>query len=92
MKRRGPRGIHAFSTFTAHTFASAVIALSLYFSGYVAEILRGAIGAIPSGQAQGATALGMRERVEMVGGTFEVESEPGNGTTIRAQIPFDGRG
>ena len=32
--------------------------------------------------------LGMRERVEMVGGRFSVESGPGRGTTIRAQIPF----
>ncbi|HXI84525.1 MAG TPA: sensor histidine kinase [Verrucomicrobiae bacterium] len=32
--------------------------------------------------------LGMRERVEMVGGSFHVESAPGKGTTIRAQIPF----
>jgi len=32
--------------------------------------------------------LGMRERVEMVGGDLSVESAPGQGTTIRAQIPF----
>jgi signal transduction histidine kinase len=32
--------------------------------------------------------LGMRERVEMVGGTFCVESAPGHGTTIRVEIPF----
>ena len=32
--------------------------------------------------------LGMRERVEMVGGRFTVESAPGRGTTIRAQIPL----
>src|SRR5579859_341124 len=32
--------------------------------------------------------LGMRERVEMVGGSLAVESAPGKGTTIRAQIPF----
>lgn len=32
--------------------------------------------------------LGMRERVEMVGGSFAVESTPGRGTTIRAQIPL----
>ena len=32
--------------------------------------------------------LGMRERVEMVGGKFAVESIPGKGTTVRAQIPF----
>ena len=35
--------------------------------------------------------LGMRERVEMVGGVFDVESEPGKGTTIRARVPFAGR-
>ena len=32
--------------------------------------------------------LGMRERVEMVGGCFIVESAPGKGTTVRAEIPF----
>jgi signal transduction histidine kinase len=35
--------------------------------------------------------LGMRERVEMVGGSFSVESEPGKGTTIHAQIPVGSR-
>jgi PAS domain S-box-containing protein len=33
--------------------------------------------------------LSMRERVEMIGGTFEVVSAPGTGTTIRAQIPSE---
>jgi signal transduction histidine kinase len=32
--------------------------------------------------------LGMRERVEMVGGRFRVESSPGHGTTIHIEIPF----
>ena len=32
--------------------------------------------------------IGTRERVEMIGGSFNVESAPGKGTTIRAQIPF----
>jgi PAS domain S-box-containing protein len=31
--------------------------------------------------------LGMRERLEMVGGHFEVESAPGKGTTITAFLP-----
>ena len=31
--------------------------------------------------------LGMRERLEMVGGHFEVESGPGKGTTVIAQCP-----
>ena len=33
--------------------------------------------------------LGMRERVDMVGGSFAVESAPRNGTTIRALIPVN---
>jgi signal transduction histidine kinase len=33
--------------------------------------------------------LGMRERVAQVGGTLEVESAPGSGTTIFARIPLD---
>jgi len=32
--------------------------------------------------------LGMRERVEMVRGTFLIESAPGQGTTILIKIPF----
>ncbi len=32
--------------------------------------------------------LGMRERVEMVGGTFCVESAPGKGTIVVVEIPF----
>lgn len=32
--------------------------------------------------------LGMRERVEMVGGTVVINSAPGEGTTVRAEIPF----
>lgn len=32
--------------------------------------------------------LGMRERVEMVGGSFKVESAPGRGTTVSASLPF----
>ena len=31
--------------------------------------------------------LGMRERVEMIGGTFGIESAPGQGTTIQVEIP-----
>jgi len=30
---------------------------------------------------------GMRERVESIGGRFEIESRMGEGTTIRARLP-----
>jgi PAS domain S-box-containing protein len=45
-------------------------------------------GALPTRRKKGLGLLGMRERVEMVGGRFTVESSPGQGTTIRAEIPF----
>jgi signal transduction histidine kinase len=32
--------------------------------------------------------LGMRERLEMVGGNIAIESTPGEGTTIEAQVPL----
>jgi signal transduction histidine kinase len=32
--------------------------------------------------------LGMRERVEMIGGTFGIESAAGKGSTIQVIIPF----
>jgi len=32
--------------------------------------------------------IGMRERLEMVGGSFSIASSPGKGTTVRAQIPL----
>lgn len=32
--------------------------------------------------------LGMRERVEMVGGTFALQTNPGTGTTVEARIPL----
>jgi signal transduction histidine kinase len=45
-------------------------------------------GVLPTRRNKGLGLLGMRERVEMVGGRFTVESTPGKGTTIRAEIPF----
>ncbi len=32
--------------------------------------------------------IGMKERIEMIGGQFTIESTPGAGTTVRAEIPF----
>lgn len=41
-----------------------------------------------SGKSRRMGLLGMRERVEMVGGKFKIKSEPGQGTTLVAWIPF----
>lgn len=45
-------------------------------------------GALSPGKSRRLGLLGMRERVEMVGGTFSVESAPGRGTRVRASIPL----
>ncbi len=34
--------------------------------------------------------FGMRERIEMLGGVLAIESEPGKGTTVKAQVPCHG--
>lgn len=36
--------------------------------------------------------LGMKERVELVGGALEIDSVVGGGTTLRARLPLSGKG
>ena len=45
-------------------------------------------GVTPAGKGKRLGLLGMRERLEMVGGTFSVQSAPGKGTTIQARVPL----
>lgn len=33
--------------------------------------------------------FGMRERVQMLGGTLTIESSPGKGTTVKAEVPYN---
>jgi signal transduction histidine kinase len=33
--------------------------------------------------------FGMRERIEMLGGSLTIESSPGKGTTVKAEAFFD---
>jgi len=44
-------------------FMAGVLALSLNSGAFVTEVLRGGISAIPSGQFEGAKALGLKQRV-----------------------------
>ena len=32
--------------------------------------------------------ISMRERAEMLGGTFEIDAQHGNGTTVKAAVPL----
>jgi signal transduction histidine kinase len=42
-------------------------------------------------RTEGFGVLGMRERAELIGGTLNVESAPGRGTTVRATLPVQRR-
>jgi signal transduction histidine kinase len=33
--------------------------------------------------------FGMQERLQMLGGAFTIESSPGQGTTVKAEVPYD---
>jgi signal transduction histidine kinase len=48
-------------------------------------------GAIKPGAASGLGLAGMRERLTLIGGTLEIESAVGAGTTIFARITLDGQ-
>jgi PAS domain S-box-containing protein len=45
-------------------------------------------GVLQAGGGKRLGLLGMRERLEMVGGTIDLKSTPGSGTTVEARIPF----
>ena len=46
----------------------------------------------PSERTDGFGLLGMRERVQLLEGTLEIESTPGDGTTVSATFPVQRRG
>jgi signal transduction histidine kinase len=41
----------------------------------------------PAAKTRGFGLIGMHERAELAGGTLEIETEPGSGTTMRARLP-----
>ena len=45
------------------------------------------VGFDPDASVEGFGLIGMRERVTLVGGTMEVDSKPGSGTTVHCRIP-----
>jgi signal transduction histidine kinase len=43
------------------------------------------------GERGGLGLVNMRERARQLGGTFELDSRPGRGTTVRVAVPFRAR-
>jgi signal transduction histidine kinase len=52
--------------------------------------VEGAVDEAEAGQSLGL--VSMQERAHLIGGTFEVRSEPGSGTEIRVRTPIDAPG
>ena len=68
----------------------AEITLSFTPEAVLLLIVDHGLGYTPDALNQGASGLGltsMRERAEIIGGTFTITSRPGAGTTIRVEVP-----
>ncbi len=46
------------------------------------------VARVPHRAPIGLGLINMRERVHQLNGTFEFDSEPGRGTTVKADVPF----
>ncbi len=86
----------AISNIAKHAHAHSVqIRIDLYDTGHVvARIEDDGLGFLPSKYLhsndglRGMGLLGMRERVALLGGTLTIDSTPGRGTRIRAEVPW----
>jgi two-component system sensor histidine kinase DegS len=56
----------------------------------VAEVTDDGRGFDPMVAQGGVGLVGMRERVEELGGQIEVKSRPGEGTAVRVRVPLGG--
>jgi two-component system, NarL family, sensor histidine kinase UhpB len=86
----------SISNIARHARAHSVqIRIDLYGTGrVVARIEDDGIGFLPSKYLhptdglRGMGLLGMRERVALIGGTLSIDSTPGRGTRVRAEVPW----
>jgi signal transduction histidine kinase len=82
----------ALTNIVRHAGASRVdIVLQTRHDKVIVMIEDNGVGFIPAQtrESEHIGLLGMRERAESVGGSLTVESRPGRGTTIVAEVPYD---
>jgi len=83
----------ALSNVTRHAGARvASVALKPMDGGFLLAIRDDGVGFDPTSQGSGRSLglVSMRERVRLVNGTLDIESAPGQGTTILAWVPAEG--
>lgn len=81
----------AFTNITRHSHASQVSVTVTIIDNIVAAVVEDDgvgfdTGAVQNGKSFGI--LGMKERVQSLGGIFEIISSPGTGTAIALQLPY----
>jgi PAS domain S-box-containing protein len=85
----------ALTNIVRHAKASRVtISLTLGFPYAIMEIEdngKGISRTKGNNESKGLGLVSMRERVEILGGAFQIKSSPGKGTRIRVKIPIEGR-
>jgi signal transduction histidine kinase len=78
----------ALNNAVAHSRASAIRVEVVERDGTISvEVSDDGVGFDPAAKTEGFGLLGMRERVELAGGSLEISSSPGEGTSVRARIP-----
>jgi signal transduction histidine kinase len=81
----------ALTNATKHARASRVeVSLALRNGSLLLSIRDDGIGGADPGQGSGL--LGLSDRIEALGGTLQVTSPTGNGTTLLVRIPLEGPG
>jgi len=80
----------ALSNALRHSEASGISVTIESDGSTILSVMDDGVGFDPDARSIAARRLGlvsMRERIEAVGGTFEIVSAPGRGTTVRASVP-----
>ena len=78
----------ALTNIAKHAAASRIeIGLFARDGVIVLNVSDDGVGFDPDAESGGFGLVGMRERVALVGGRLEIRSEPGEGTTVKAELP-----
>lgn len=79
----------ALTNVAKHSKASRVrVSLARQGAGVVLEVEDDGRGYVTTERGDGHGMTSMRERAELLGGTFEIRGSPGKGTRVRAELPL----
>jgi signal transduction histidine kinase len=80
----------ALNNVSKHSMAHRAELKVREFRGHIEiEVSDDGVGFEPNLVREGFGLVGMRERVTLLGGNLRIDSRPGSGTTVRAEIPLN---